>query len=435
MANIVLKGNTSGSITITSPDVSGVNVLTLPVETGTILTTNTPLPEVSSVEFAGAGTSSGSITITAPDTDETNTLTFPETTGTFATENSLGMRNIIINGNMQIDQRNAGASITPTDTQYSIDRWTCRLSTASKYTAQQNAGAVTPPAGFINYLGATSTSAYSVGSSDYFMLRQLIEGSNITNLNWGTANAKTITLSFWTRSSLTGTFGGSVQNSNSDRSYPFTYTISVADTWEYKTITISGDTSGTWLTTNGVGIKLNFNLGNGSSFNGTAGAWAGANYHSTTGATSVVGTSGATLYITGVQLETGTVATPFENLQYGQQLSLCQRYFQKSWDEGNAVGSAVSENANSVQECWGSENVGIAGQSIALPVNMRTAPTLTVYDMALTTGKVSLLDAGATVTNNITPNLTNANMSRFMVRMYANNKSGIAFAYTLRAEL
>ena len=344
-------------------------------------------------------------------------------------------RNLIINGDMAIDQRNVGASITPTDTQYSVDRWTCRLSASGKYTAQQNAAAVTPPAGFTNYLGATSTSAYSVGSSDYFMLRQMIEGSNITDLNWGTSNAQTITLSFWARSSLTGTFGGSVQNSASNRSYPFTYTIGSANTWEYKTITIPGDTSGTWLTTNGIGIKLNFNLGNGSSFSGSAGAWAAANYHSASGVVSVVGTSGATLYITGVQLEANTTATPFENLQYGQQLALCQRYLQSSWSQGSAIGSAVSLTTNSTQQSWGSNNAGIAGQAFLLPVTMRTSPTLVVYDMALNVGKVTTLGNGAGQTNNVSANNSATTTNMFYVRLYGNNQAGMVFAYTLTAEL
>ena len=386
MANIVLKGNTSGSITIASPDVSGVNVLTLPVETGTILTTNTPLPEVSSVEFAGAGTSSGNITITAPDTDETNTLTFPETTGTFAIENSLGMRNRIINGNMAIDQRNGSASITPTNQQYSVDRWTCLLSINAKYTIQKNAGSVTPPVGFTNYLGVTSTSAYSVGSADYFILRQMIEGSNITDLNWGTAEAKTITLSFWARSSLTGAFGGSVQNGASSRSYPFTYTISLANTWEYKTIAIPGDTSGTWLTTNGIGIKLNFNLGNGSNYNGTAGAWAGVNYHSATGATSVVGTSGATFYVTGIQLETNT-ATPFEHLQYGTQLLLCQRYYEKSYSIG--VAPTTNTALGAVTLTVNSTITGYMAGSRPFVVSKRAIPTIIIYSPSGSSGTVA----------------------------------------------
>jgi hypothetical protein len=247
--------------------------------------------------------------------------------GTLQTSAPVG-RNRIINGNMTIDQRNAGASVTPTNAGYTLDRWQTYISPLGKYTVQQDAGAVTPPVGFTNYLGATSTSAYSITSGDYFSITQNIEGYNIADLAWGTADAKTITISFWVRSSLTGTFGGSLRNSAANRSYPFSYTISVANTWEQKSITVAGDTTGTWLTTNGKGIELNFGLGVGSTRSGTAGAWAAANYLSATGATSVVGTSGATFYITGVQLETGTTATDFENLQYGTQLSLCQRYFQ-----------------------------------------------------------------------------------------------------------
>ncbi len=241
-----------------------------------------------------------------------------------------GFRNRIINGDMRIDQRNAGASITPTDGQYSVDRWKCYVSAASKYSAQQNAGAVTPPVGFSNYLGATSLSAYSVTSSDYFFLQQRIEGFNFADLGWGTANAKTVTLSFWVRSSLTGTFGGAFQNSAVDRAYPFSYSISSANTWEQKTITVAGDTSGTWVgSTNGIGVSVAFSLGMGTTRSATANAWTAGNIISATGATSVVGTNGATFYITGVQLEVGSVATPFERRPYGIELDLCYRYYEK----------------------------------------------------------------------------------------------------------
>ena len=235
-------------------------------------------------------------------------------------------RNRIINGNMVIDQRNAGASVTPTATGYGLDRWVYAVSQSSKFSFQQNAGSVTPPAGYINYLGATSLSAYSITSTDFFLIRQAIEGLNIADLGWGTANAKTVTLSAWVYSSLTGTFGGYLSNSAENRSYPFTYTISVANTWTQISVTIAGDTSGTWLTTNGVGIRAAFSLGVGTTYSGTAGAWAGSLYLSATGATSVVGTSGATFYITGVQLEVGSSATGFEYVDYGTQLAMCQRY-------------------------------------------------------------------------------------------------------------
>jgi hypothetical protein len=245
-------------------------------------------------------------------------------------------RNRIINGDMRIDQRNAGASVTFNDETFPVDRFRGHCTQSSKLTAQRS---TTAPAGFINSLLLTSSSAYSVGAGDVFVLGQAIEGFNVSDLGWGTANAQTVTLSFWVRSSLTGTFGGALRNSAGNRSYPFTYTISSANTFEQKTVTISGDTSGTWLTDSGVGIRLVFSLGAGSTFSGTAGAWAGSNFWSATGATSVVGTSGATFYITGVQLEAGSVATPFEHRQYGQELQLCSRYYLKNYVQtgGTAV--------------------------------------------------------------------------------------------------
>lgn len=260
-------------------------------------------------------------------------------TNVFSVSSTFGFKNRIINGAMMIDQRNAGASITPTDGQYSVDRWVAYLSQSSKFTVQQNAGAVTPPTGYINYLGFTSSSAYAVLTGDYFGIRQSIEGLNVADLAWGTASAATVTLSFWVRSSLTGTFGGALQNSGNTRSYPFTYTISSANTWEQKSVTIPGDTTGTWLTTNGAGISVRFTLGAGATYSGTAGSWAAANYLSATGATSVVGTNGATFYITGVQLEKGSTATSFDYRPYGTELMLCQRYFESSNGAGGAASS------------------------------------------------------------------------------------------------
>jgi hypothetical protein len=274
----------------------------------------------------------------------------------------ISFKNRIINGAMVIDQRNAGASITPTSNAYSVDRWYTSLSAASKFSIQQNAGSVTPPAGYTNYVGVTSLSAYSVLSGDNFGLVQAIEGLNCSDLGWGTANAKTVTLSFWVRSSLTGTFGGVLTNSAYDRSYPYSYTISSANTWEQKSITIAGDTSGTWLTTNGVGIRVWFNLGAGSTVSGTAGAWAAANYFAPTGATSVVGTNGATFYLTGVMLEVGTQATTFTTAggSYGAELALCQRYFQKH------TGDLFSSYGATINYLWW-----------LYKVTMRATPTVT----------------------------------------------------------
>ena len=297
------------------------------------------------------------------------------------------LRNRIINGDMRVDQRNAGASVTPTNGQFSVDRWFYQVTQASKLTAQQSSTSAT---GFSNSILTTSSSAYSIVAADAFNLVQSIEGLNTADLSWGTASAQTITISFWVRSSLTGTFGGCVTNSALNRSYPFTYTILSANTFEQKTITIAGDTSGTWLTTNGVGLRVYFGLGVGSTYSGTAGAWAGANYFSATGATSVVGTSGATFYVTGVQLEVGTVATPFERQIYNAQLAQCQRYFCKSYDQATVPGTATFVGAAATSTYATAFN-GNGTLNFIFPVEMRSAPTVTIYSSinANTTGKCS----------------------------------------------
>ncbi len=280
-------------------------------------------------------------------------------------EQGFNFRNRIINGDMRIDQRNAGASVTPAaPNQYTVDRWKADISVSSKYSAQQSS---TAPTGFVNSLLITSLSAYTVGSAERFCMTQNIEGLNVPDLAWGTANAKTITLSFWVRSSLTGTFGGVISNSAQNRSYPFTYTISSANTFEQKTITITGDTSGTWLTTSGIGLRVIWGLGVGSTLSTTAGAWAAGEYYSATGATSVVGTNGATWYITGAQLEVGSVATPFERRDYGRELMLCQRYYYKEPSAAYLLGYLDGSLAD------------YPTAFVFHPVEMRTTPT-TVFE-------------------------------------------------------
>lgn len=286
-----------------------------------------------------------------------------------------GFKNRILNGQMVIDQRNAGALMNPmADSTYYLDRWRASSSQASKLSIGQNAGSVTPPAGFTNYMGFTSLSAYSITSTDIFGIAQNIEGFNVADLGWGTANAQPVTLSFWVRSSLTGTFGGSFRNSASSRSYPISYTISSANTWEYKTITVAGDTSGTWLTTNGIGILLFFSLGSGSTYSGTAGSWSGSVYTSSTGATSVVGTNGATFYITGVQLEKGSTATSFDYRPYGTELQLCQRYYAKmTAGTGAYTGFGVGYQ----------ETTSVAYIVFKYPTTMRSSPTFSQSNCAI----------------------------------------------------
>ena len=289
-----------------------------------------------------------------------------------------GFKNRIINGAMVIDQRNAGASVTPANDAYTLDRWQAKQTTASKFSVQQNAGSVTPPAGFTKYLGCTSLSAFSVGASDVFGVRQCIEGVNVADLGWGTANAQTVTVGFWVRSSLTGTFAGSLFSYTGSRSYPFTYTISAANTWEYKTITVAGDTSGTWDSGSSGGLWVFFSLGTGSSLSGTANAWAGTYTPSVTGAVSVVGTSGATFYITGVQLEKGSTATSFDYRPYGTELALCQRYFESCFSIGTAPAAGVAAGRFRFLNMSATLTNDVSN-NLFFAVSKRAVPTMTQY--------------------------------------------------------
>ena len=298
---------------------------------GTMATQNANAVAITGGTESGVNIDNSPIGTTTRSTVKATTLDLGLSTQSVAIGqgNASIMKNRIINGAMVIDQRNAGASVTPTTASsfYGVDRFQTWVSQNSKLTMQQNAGSVTPPVGFSNYLGFTSSSAYAITSTDYFYFEQRIEGFNTADLQWGTANAKTATLSFQVYSSLTGTFGGSLMNGANTRSYPFSYSIPVANTWTTISITVAGDTSGTWVgATNGTGIDISWGLGNGSTRSNAAGAWATGQYLSATGATSVVGTSGATFYITGVQLEVGSSATGFEYVNYQTSLANCQRY-------------------------------------------------------------------------------------------------------------
>jgi hypothetical protein len=277
--------------------------------------------------------------------------------------NATRFKNRIINGDMQIDQRRAGASVTPTtNSTYTLDRWRCGLTQSSKFSVQQT---TTAPTGFTNSLRVTSTSAYALGSGDIFLMSQFIEGLNVADLGWGTANAKTVTLSFQVNSSLTGTFGGALGNIAANRSYPFTYTISSANTWTTISVTIPGDTTGTWSTTNTTGIAVYLGLGVGSTFSGTAGAWAGSEFYSATGATSVVSTNAATWFVTGVQLEVGSSATGFEYIDYTTELVMCQRYYYKLANSSQYLRIATGPASSST----------VLNAYAILPISMRTSPT------------------------------------------------------------
>ena len=309
-----------------------------------------------------------------------------------------GFKNRIINGAMMFSQRNGTTATANGSNAYTLDRWAAYGNVVSKYTTTQS---TTAPDGFSNSLLVTSSSAYSVASTDYFFLIQRIEANNVFDFSLGTANAKTFTLSFWVRSSLTGTFGGSLLNSAENYAYPFTYTISTANTFEYKTITVAGPTAGAWATGTSAGLEVSFGLGVGSSLSGTASAWAGSQYYSATGATSVVGTNGATFYITGVQREKGSTATSFDYRPYGTELALCQRYYQ------NGGFSMAGYTLNT--EAFGG--------SVYFSVTKRTTPTI-VFSNVVNNNNVGCSAFSITVSDFRTQATANATTRQYLSADY-----------------
>ena len=273
----------------------------------------------------------------------------------------LSNRNKIINGDMRIDQRNNGVSVTPTgDLTYTVDRWLIRnYSGTGRFSVQQDSAS---PNGIDPSAKLTVTTTDTPGTYGY-AFSQRVEGYSFSQFAYGTAAAKSATISFWVRSSVTGTYCFSIRNGDGTRSYVAEYSISSADTWEYKTITFAGDTSGTWLTTNGIGALLEWSLGSQTAKETTAGSWQAGNYVGTSNQTDWIANAGATFYITGVQLEAGTVATPFERRSYGQELALCLRYFER----GN--GDCVS---------YGNSGAAIQRFTQNFVVLKRIAPTVAI---------------------------------------------------------
>jgi len=337
-----------------------------------------------------------------------------------------GLKNRIINGGMVISQR--GTSFVSPASAYTIDRWEMEENTDGTVTVTQDTDA---PTGFSFSQKFTVTSAdASLAATQDLIVGQYIEGFNTADLVFGSASAATVTLSFWVKSSLTGTFGGALQNSARTRSYPFTYTISSASTWEQKTITIAGDTTGTWIgATNGIGLRVYFGLGVGSTYSGTAGAWAATNYYSATGAVSVIGTNSATWAVTGVQLEKGSTATSFDYRPYGTELALCQRYF-----------LAILANGG----CFVANSTSLAQGVQAYPVTMRTGPSGTVSQTANRMTTFGIVDLNATYTMTVFQGLStqqaaivwsNGSSSFTVGQCYGLNNTSGTVTYYVTAEL
>jgi hypothetical protein len=382
------------------------------------------------------GSSSGYVEIAAPASPTNNTLTLPTGNGTsgqylqsdgtgalswqdvttvnglaYPSAGPLSNRNKIINGDMRIDQRNAGAAVT-SSTAYPVDRWITYNATDGAYSGQQSTDVPTGT-GFLNSLKYTITTAdSSIGATQYAAIVQKIEGYNVADLKLGTANARQFIVSFWVRSSVTGTYGFALKNGANNRAYATTYGINSANTWEYKTLTITGDTTGTWSSDNSTGIDLSWGLGVGSTYTVSANdAWEDGLKFGAVGSTNLFATNGATFYITGVQLEVGSVATPFEHRSYGDELARCQRYYQKLQSTLGDTIVYTGYNASSA----------VSRGTIYLPVSMRTSPT--AVETTGTASDYNIRSGGSTTTCSSVPSFEHANLQSIGIQF--NVSSGL----------
>lgn len=344
------------------------------------------------------------------------------------------LRNRIINGDMRIDQRNEGAAVTVNagGDIFSVDRWHgLGQPTDGAFTLQR---VTTVPTGFVNALKATVTAAdASIGASQIYGIRQKIEGSNIVDFCLGNTNSKYMTLSFWVQASTAGVYGGAIFNSDASRTYPFAFTINSANTYEYKTITIPCDTTGNWLKDTGIGLQLMFSFGTGSSLLGSPFGWTSGSLYGATGQTNLISTNGSTFYITGVQLEIGSIATSFELLPISTQLQLCQRYYEKSLGLGTKPGSAYSG-----QLFNGTVSGTAIGGNIAsfrYCVDKRNVPTTSIFDNQGNSAKVTTW-TGGTTTDNVSPTNSAWSVTEKVHMIYhVGSVAGIQWNATADAEL
>ena len=283
----------------------------------------------------------------------------------------LSHRNLILNGRFDVFQRYLPGSqvvVNNGNNNYCMDRWYGRgEGSKGVFTfIQQDIQSDAQGAHAAARVNVTTTSTPS--TNDVYKVAQRIEGANVRHLHFGTSSAKTITLSFLTKSSVTGTHGGSLMNSAQNRAYPFTYTISSANTWEQKSITIPGDTGGTWVTNTGIGLELNFDMGTAeSNYRRPAGSWYAGRAEGADGAVQLITQSGADWYVTKVQLEIGDTATSFEHRSYGDELARCQRYYTRLTGGG---GNELHFTGSTKQQQY------VCCSRVELPTTMRTAPSI-----------------------------------------------------------
>lgn len=386
------------------------------------------------------GDTSGSITISSPAVAGSNTLTLPKTTQTLATENALGVRNLVINGDMRFAQRGTSFTGKTSGNTFGADRFKTQLGTAGTWTISQDTDVPTGQGFSKSYKMDCTTANASLSAGSYGIFVHRMEGQMLQHLKKGTSSAEQTTLSFWVKSNKTGTYQVNLRDNDNSRLVGSEYTISSANTWEKKTITFAGDTSGALDNDNAHSLQIEYWFVAGSTYSGgtAPSAWEASN--NSDRAANVVNLADSTsnyINFTGIQLEIGDTATPFEHRPYDTELVRCQRYYEKSYNDGTAVGTATTGHTQGVQGAQGQTTTSAVGSYINFTVQKRTTPTITTYDSAGNSGKVDRVEFGTATVSNFTSNVYEAGDKGFIAYSTSGSKAAhsVRTHYTAESEL
>ena len=358
-------------------------------------------------------------------------------------QSALSNRNLIINGAMQVAQRSTSVSSFSSEGYASLDRWKLIGANFGTWTVSQSTD-VPSGQGFGHSMKLDCTSAdTSIGASDSLRLRQGIEGQNVQSLAKGTSGAKSVTFSFWVKSNKTGTYGFEFRDQDNTRHNCRTYTIDSANTWEKKTLTFPGDTSGALDNDNAMSLQPQWFLIAGSNLtSGTAQTTWGSAVAANRAVGHNVNIADSTdneWYICGVQMELGEQATPFEHRSFGDELRRCQRYYETSFDSDPSTTNTSNNGLIASGGIAGDTTTSFSPEASATyKVSKRAVPTVTFYDLATgrNTGKCHRFQLGAQAHDNSAVTIADSGLTRF--NAYSGNGnacSGIAFHYEADAEL
>jgi hypothetical protein len=350
-----------------------------------------------------------------------------------------GRRNIVINGAMQVAQRGtsqSGITASANEGYTTVDRFAFDGGThGGVFTASQSTDA---PTGFSNSLKMDCTTAdTSIAAGEYLMLQTRFEGQDVQQLKKGTSSAEKVTVSFYVKGNASATYICELQDNDNARTNGQTFAVTTD--WTRVILTFVGDTTGTLDNDNNLSLRLNFFFHSGSTFNGgtfTSNQWTGTTNERVGSITSFFDSTDRTFFITGVQMEVGSVATPFEHRSFGEELQLCQRYFEKSYSVGTAPATDTSNGLITTDTMAGDTTTSYLAHQLKYRVAKRAAATVVTYDQAQASGKVSSHVTGVGINHGQTASTEHAgDKSISVLRASGDAANGFRYHYTADAEL